>query len=242
MAARRFAAGQKGILCYLWASILTSEGAPKLSKEDIFVEELKKAERALSRRDQKMRELIKHYGPCRVRPHTRYFQTLVGSIISQQLSTKAADIIHQRFVGLYAPVRFPKAAQIIETPDEHLRGTGISFQKISYIKDLAAKTEDGTLKLSRFSRMSDDEIIEMLTSVKGIGVWTAHMFLIFSLARMDVFPVGDLGVRRAIQLRYGFDQLPNPIEMERIADENGWRPYRSIASWYLWRSLENKAE
>jgi DNA-3-methyladenine glycosylase II len=90
--------------------------------------------------------------------------------------------------------------------------------------------------------MSDDEIIEMLTSVKGIGVWTAHMFLIFSLARMDVFPVGDLGVRRAIQLRYGFDQLPNPIEMERIADENGWRPYRSIASWYLWRSLENKAE
>ncbi|MEP7337762.1 MAG: DNA-3-methyladenine glycosylase [Acidobacteriota bacterium] len=207
----------------------------------IFLAEMKKAERILSRRDQKMRELIKRYSPCNVRPHTRYFQTLVGSIISQQLSTKAADTIHGRFVALYSPARFPKAAQIIETPDERLRGTGISFQKIGYIKDLAAKTEDGTLKLSRFSRMSDDEIIEMLTSVKGIGVWTAHMFLIFSLARMDVFPVGDLGVRRAIQLRYGFDQLPNPEEMERIADENGWRPYRSIASWYLWRSLENKA-
>lgn len=206
-----------------------------------FLAELEKAERILSRRDAKMRELIKRYGPCGVRPHTRYFQTLVGSIISQQLSTKAADTIHGRFVGLYAPARFPKAAHIIETPDEHLRSVGISFQKISYIKDLAAKTEDGTLKLSRFSRMSDDEIIEMLTSVKGIGVWTAHMFLIFSLARMDVFPVGDLGVRRAIQLRYGFDQLPNAVEMERIADENGWRPYRSIASWYLWRSLENKA-
>ena len=212
-----------------------------MGKEDFFVEELKKAERALSRRDPKMRELIKRYNPCLVRPHTRYFQTLVGSIISQQLSTKAADTIHGRFVGLYAPARFPKAAQIIETPDEHLRGTGISFQKIRYIKDLAAKTEDGTLKLSRLARMTDEEIIEMLTSVKGIGVWTVHMFLIFSLARMDVLPVGDLGVRRAIQLRYGFDQLPNPQEMERIADENGWRPYRSIASWYLWRSLENKA-
>lgn len=213
-----------------------------MSKQDIFAEELKKAERVLSRRDQKMRELIKRYGPCSVRPHTRYFQTLVGSIISQQLSTKAADTIRGRFVGLYAPVRFPKAAQIIETPDEHLRGTGISFQKISYIKDLAAKTEDGTLKLAKLARMTDEEIIEMLTSVKGIGVWTVHMFLIFSLARMDVFPVGDLGVRRAIQLRYGFEQLPTPAEMERIADENGWRPYRSIASWYLWRSLENKAE
>jgi len=206
-----------------------------------FAEELKKAERALSRRDPKMRELIKGYGPCPVRPHTRYFQTLVGSIISQQLSTKAADTIHGRFVALYSPARFPKAAQIIETPDEHLRGTGISFQKIGYIKDLATKTEDGTLKLSRLARMSDDEVIEMLTRVKGIGVWTVHMFLIFSLARLNVLPVGDLGIRRAIQLRYGFDELPNAEQMEHIANENGWRPYCSIASWYLWRSLENKA-
>ena len=211
-----------------------------MSKEDIFAEELKKAERTLSRRDQKMRELIKRYGSCSVRPHTRYFQTLVGSIISQQLSTKAADTIRGRFVGLYAPSLFPKPAQIIETPDESMRGVGLSFQKIGYIKDLATKTEDGTLKLSQFSRMSDDEIIQMLTSVKGIGVWTVHMFLIFSLARMDVLPVGDLGVRRAIQLRYGFDELPTPVEMERIVDENAWRPYCSIASWYLWRSLENK--
>ncbi len=195
----------------------------------------------LSRRDKGMRQLIKQYGPCHIRPHTRYFQTLVGSIISQQLSTKAADTIRGRFVGLYAPARFPKPAQINETPDEAMRGVGLSFQKIGYIKDLAAKTEDGTLKLSRFSRMSDDEITEMLTSVKGIGVWTVHMFLIFSLGRMDVLPVGDLGVRRAIQLRYGFDQLPNAEEAERIANENGWRPYSSIASWYLWRSLENKA-
>jgi len=211
------------------------------SNSSPFAEELKKAEKALSRRDQKMRALIRRYGPCRIRPHNRHFQTLVGSIISQQLSTKAADTIHGRFVALYSPSRFPKAAQIIQTPDEHLRGTGISFQKIGYIKDLAAKTEDGTLKLARMARMSDEEIIEMLTRVKGIGVWTVHMFLIFSLARMDVLPVGDLGVRRAIQLRYGFDSLPSAEEIERVAEENGWRPYCSIASWYLWRSLENKA-
>jgi DNA-3-methyladenine glycosylase II len=211
------------------------------SKLASFAEELNRAEKSLSRRDPKMRDLIKRYGPCRVRPHTRYFQTLVGSIISQQLSTKAADTIHGRFVALYAPSRFPKATQIIQTPDEHLRGTGISFQKIGYIKDLAAKTEDGTLKLAKMARMKDEEIIEMLTRVKGIGVWTVHMFLIFSLARLDVLPVGDLGVRRAIQLLYGFDALPNAEEIERVAGENGWRPYCSIASWYLWRSLENKA-
>lgn len=128
------------------------------------------------------------------------------------------------------------------TPDDDLRACGMSFQKISYIKDIAAKTEDGTLKFSKLSQLSDQEIIEMLTQVKGIGVWTVHMFLIFSLARFDVLPVGDLGIRRAIQLAYGFDQLPNAEEIERVADENGWRPYCSVASWYLWRSLENKAE
>lgn len=207
-----------------------------------FIAELEKAERLLSRRDARLRGLIKRYGPCVIRPHTRYFHTLVGSIISQQLSTKAADTIHKRFLALYAPSRLPKPAQILETPDEHLRGTGISFQKISYIKDIAAKTEDGTLKFSKLPRLTDEEVIAMLTQVKGIGVWTVHMFLIFSLGRMDVLPVGDLGIRRAIQLSYGFDQLPTAPEMERIASENGWRPYCSIASWYLWRSLENKAE
>lgn len=213
-----------------------------MSKLDSFVEELTKAERALARRDKRLGAFIKRYGPCRVRPHTRYFHTLVGSIISQQLSTKAADTIHKRFLALYAPSKTPRPAQILTTPDDALRGTGISFQKISYIKDIAAKTEDGTLKFNRLSKMTDDEIIQMLTTVKGIGVWTVHMFLIFSLGRMDVLPVGDLGIRRGIQLAYGFDQLPNAEEIERVADENGWRPYCSVASWYLWRSLENKAE
>lgn len=205
-----------------------------------FTTELEKAERLLARRDPRLRTMIKRYGPCAIRPHTRYFHTLVGSIISQQLSTKAADTIHKRFLGLYPSSRIPKPAQILETPDEHLRGTGISFQKISYIKDIAAKTADGTLKFSKLPRMTDDEVIEMLTQVKGIGVWTVHMFLIFSLGRMDVLPVGDLGIRRAIQLNYGFEQLPSAPEIEQVAQENGWRPYCSIASWYLWRGLENK--
>lgn len=216
---------------------------PPLNKQIIaFTTELEKAERLLARRDPHLRAMIKRYGPCRIRPHNRYFHTLVGSIISQQLSTKAADTIHKRFLGLYPAGRMPKPALILETPDEHLRATGISFQKISYIKDIAAKAADGTLKFTKFSRMADEEVIEMLTQVKGIGVWTVHMFLIFSLGRMNVLPVGDLGIRRAIQLGYGFDQLPTAAEMEQVADENGWRPYCSIASWYLWRSLENKAE
>ncbi len=213
-----------------------------MSKLDSFVEELTKAERLLARRDKRLGAFIKRYGACSIRPHTRYFQTLVGSIISQQLSTKAADTIHKRFLALYKPVRTPRPEHILATPDENLRACGMSFSKIAYIKDIAAKTGDGTLKFNRLSKMTDDEIIEMLTQVKGIGVWTVHMFLIFSLGRMDVLPVGDLGVRRGIQLAYGFDQLPTPEEMERVADENGWRPYCSVASWYLWRSLENKAE
>lgn len=213
-----------------------------MSKLDSFVEELAKAERTLARRDKRLGAFIKHYGPCRIRPHTKYFHTLVNSIISQQLSTKAADTIHKRFLALYAPTRSPKPEQILATSTEDLRATGISFQKAAYIKDIAAKTEDGTLKFNRLSKMTDDEIISMLTQVKGVGVWTVHMFLIFSLGRFDVLPVGDLGIRRGIQLAYGFDELPKAEQIEQIAEENGWRPYCSVASWYLWRSLENKAD
>ncbi len=211
-----------------------------MSKLDSFVEQLTKAERLLARRDKRLGAFIKRYGACRIRPHTRYFHTLVNSIISQQLSTKAADTIHKRFLALYAPTRSPKPEQILATPDDDLRATGISFSKISYIKDIAAKTEDGTLRFNRMSKMTDDEIIEMLTTVKGIGVWTEHMFLMFSLFRMDVLPVGDLGIRNSFHRHYGFSSAPSPAQMEAIAEENSWRPYRSIASWYLWRALEDE--
>jgi DNA-3-methyladenine glycosylase II len=211
-----------------------------LSKLSSFIEDLKKAERSLSRRDQQLRGLIKRHGPCLIRPHNRYFETLVEAVISQQLSTKAADTICNRFKAVYAPDRFPAPERILATPSETLRATGMSNGKVSFVKDLAAKTQDGALKFNRVAKMSDDEVIEMLTQVKGIGVWTAHMFMIFSLGRMDVLPVGDLGIRRAVERLYGFDHLPTAAEIEQVAEERGWRPYCSIASWFLWRSWEEK--
>ncbi len=208
-------------------------------KQTLFQESLRGAERHLSRRDPFLRKIVKKHGPCLLRPHTRYFETLVDAIISQQLSTKVAEVIVNRFKALYSPARFPTPAQILTTPNETLRAVGMSNGKVSFIKDLAAKTEGGAIKLNRFSRMSDEEIVEMLTGVKGIGVWTVHMFLIFSLGRLDVLPVGDLGIRRAVERAYGFDHLPDAAEIERIAEENGWRPYCSVASWFLWRGWED---
>ena len=206
-----------------------------------FAESLRTAEKHLSRRDPVLRQFIKKHGECRLQMHTRYFETLVNSIVSQQLSTKAAETIFQRFVALYAPAKFPKPAQIAATPDETLRSVGLSGQKLSYIKDLAAKVDVGTVHLKRITQMSDDEITAELTQVKGIGVWTVHMFLIFSLGRLNVLPIGDLGIKMAIQRAYGLTELPKPVEIEVIAEQNQWQPYCSVASWYLWRSLENKA-
>jgi DNA-3-methyladenine glycosylase II len=206
----------------------------------LFQETLREAERHLSRRDPILRVSIKKHTPCPLRPHTRHFETLVEAIVSQQLSTKVADTIIGRFKALYSPARFPTPGAVLLTPDEKLRATGMSNGKVSFIKDLAAKTEDGSLKLSRLSRMSDEEVIEMLVRVKGIGVWTAHMFLIFSLGRLDVLPVGDLGIRKAIQNAYKLADLPNAQEIEQVADERGWRPYCSVASWYLWRIAGEK--
>lgn len=211
-----------------------------MDKQTAFAAELEKAERLLARRDPILRPVIKQYAPCGLRPHTRYFETMVGSIVSQQLSTKAADTIFKRFRALYAPGRFPKPEQIAQTPPEHLRGVGLSQQKANYIKDLAAKTHDGTIRFHHLSKLENEAIIEMLTQVKGIGVWTVHMFLIFSLGRLNVLPVGDLGIRNAIQRAYGFDHAPLAAEIEALADARGWRPYCSVVSWYLWRSLHNK--
>lgn len=216
------------------------EEARKLKNEDRFSEELREAELALSGRDPVMRELIARYGPCQIRPHSRYFETLVGSIVSQQLSTRAADTIFRRFRALYSAGRFPAATTILETPAETLRGVGLSFQKISYIRDLAERHARGALKLRRLASLPDDEVIAILTEVRGIGHWTAQMFLIFSLGRLDVYPVGDLGIRKAIRDRFDLTDLPTVAEMHEIAEANRWAPWRSVVSWYLWRSLDNK--
>ena len=206
----------------------------------LFLAQLEVAEKALSRRDKRLRILIKRHRPCQISPHNRYFETLIGAVISQQLSTKAADTIFGRFKALYAPVRFPKPEQVLDTADEVLRATGMSNAKVSFVKDLVAKTRDGTIKFNRLSRMSDEQIIEMFTQVKGIGVWTVQMFLIFSLGRLDILPSGDLGIRKAIQITYGLGELPGTKEIEMIADEYQWRPYCSVASWFLWRSLQKE--
>lgn len=211
-----------------------------LNQPGVFDQTLRVAERHLSRRDAVLRAFIRKYGPCLLRPQTRYFETLTGSIISQQLSVKAAATIQQRLREIYSPPHLPKAAQLLATSEAQLRAAGISAQKISYIRDLATKTENKRVKLSRLSRMSDDEIIENLTQVKGIGVWTVHMFLIFSLGRLNVLPTGDLGIRKAIERSYNCSALPEAAEIEIIAARNNWAPYCSVASWYLWRSLENK--
>lgn len=208
-------------------------------RKTAFNDQLRQAERHLSRRDPMMRQFVRKYGECRIRPHTRYFETLVDAVVSQQLSVKAAETIMNRFKALYAPARFPPAAQLLETPMETLRGVGISGQKISYLKDLAGRVDKGDLNLRHISRMEDNEIIERLIEVKGIGVWTAQMFLIFSLGRLNVLPTGDLGVRRAIERAYGFLGLPDADEINGIAINWQWHPYCSVAAWYLWRSLEN---
>lgn len=189
-----------------------------------------------------MRELIRRHGPCRLRPHRGYYEILVRSIISQQLSSKAAATIINRFVDACAANNgFPTPRQILDTPDTVLRAAGLSGAKASFIKDLAAHLDDGRLNLKGLSRKTDDRIIAMLTPVKGIGVWTAQMFLIFSLGRLDVLPVADLGVRNAVKRYYGVSRPPTPADIEAVAAKHGWRPYCSVASWYLWRAVEDKA-
>lgn len=193
----------------------------------------------LERHDLVLRRLIKRYGPYRVQPHANYYHELASSIISQQLSVKAAATIEKRFMALFGDV-FPTPEQIIATDVETLRGVGMSRPKASYIIDLASHVHDGRLELDKFSTMGNEDIIRELVAVKGVGEWTAHMFLMFALGRLDVLPVGDLGFRNGLKLNYGLDHAPSPAECRQIADSNKWHPYESIASWYMWQSLDNE--
>jgi len=208
-----------------------------------FEEEVRRAERTLARRDPILRGLVRRYGSCQICPHPDYFDALVRSILSQQLSTKAAATIYCRFLALYATQTSPSPGMILATPTESLRSVGISAQKIGYLRDLSQSVEEGRLSLAHFPQLTDEEIIRQLVVIKGIGVWTVQMLLIFSLGRLDVLPVGDLGIRKAIQRWFSEDAppspLPGPAEIESIALQRRWAPYRSVASWYLWRSLEN---
>ncbi len=164
-----------------------------------------------------------------------YFFELVDAIISQQLSIKASATILKRFIALFPGGRVSPLG-VINLSNEEMRSVGISYQKISYLKDLAQKTEASGIVFEQFRIMTDEEIIEELTKVKGIGRWTAEMFLMFAMNRQDVFSYGDLGIRNAIKKWYGFEVEPTKEEAENIAER--WRPYRTTACRYLWRSLE----
>lgn len=185
------------------------------------------------RRDADMRQLIEQVGPFALRTERDRFGILVRSIISQQISTKAARSIRLRLQALVAPDRLTPE-NILALPDEALRGAGLSPQKLVYIRDLCAHVSDGRVCLRTIGRLSDEEVIESLVTVKGIGRWTAQMFLIFSLGRPDVLAHDDLGIRAALKRMHGLEELPDKATCLRLAEP--WRPYASIASWYCWRS------
>ena len=198
-----------------------------------------RARRVLARRDPVIRDLMRRYGECGLAKAQRTdpFRALLHAIIAQQLSTKAAATIEGRFAALFDGR--PTAAAIAAMPDERLRVVGISPQKLGYIRDLSARTLDGSLSLEALDTLPDEEVIVALTNVKGIGRWTAEMFLMFRLHRPDVLPVGDLGIVKAVQRAYKLRLAPTPVRLTRLGEN--WRPYRSVACWYLWASLDNKA-
>ncbi len=188
--------------------------------------------------DPTMRRLIDAVGPFTLQPERkRRFSVLARAIISQQVSTAAARTIRGRLEGVLDDGGL-SAEGIAGLKESELRSVGLSRQKASYLLDLAVKTLDGTVRLDRIGRLSDEAVTEMLTQVKGIGRWTAEMFLIFSLGRLDVLPVDDLGVRAAIKDLYGLDDLPDKKTCIELAAP--WRPYATIGSWYCWRSLDLK--
>jgi DNA-3-methyladenine glycosylase II len=182
--------------------------------------------------DGRLRGLIDRVGPCALRPRDSIYRSLFRSILYQQLAGTAAAAIHRRVCALFGGVIPPPAALLAAAPDD-LRAAGLSRQKLAYLRDLAAHFADGRLRAQRLARLADDELVAAVTTVHGVGEWTAHMLMIFCLGRPDVLPVGDYGVRKGMQQLYRLRELPKPQTMQRIAAP--WRPYRSIAAWYLWR-------
>jgi DNA-3-methyladenine glycosylase II len=188
----------------------------------------------LRRRDPVLKRLIGSVGTCTLRRDPKRFQALVRSIIAQQISTRAAVSIHTRLKTALASTGVTPAA-IVDAGPKTLRAAGLSANKIRSLTDLAEHVLSGALPLDRLHRWPDEKVIETLVPVRGIGRWTAEMFLIFSLGRLDVLPVGDYGLRSGIRLHYEMKDLPSPKELALLAEP--WRPYRSIATWYVWRSL-----
>lgn len=191
----------------------------------------------LRRVDSVMARVIHDVGPFRLRPRRghSHFHDLVRSIVFQQLSGRAAGTIHARFTALF-PRRHVTPERLLALSDESLRGAGLSRQKIGYLRDLARKVHTGAVPLDRVRHMSDEAIIEHLIQVKGVGTWTAQMFLMFKLGRPDVLPVLDLGIQNAVRRAYGLRRRATPEDVRRVGAV--WSPYSTVACWYLWRSVD----
>jgi len=194
---------------------------------------IQKAVKALKAEDPVLSAIIEDIGECMLKPSKDYFGALARSIIYQQLSRHAATAIYNKFLERNGGSLTPDSVLTIKHED--FKASGISERKASYLMDLALKFKNGQIDFSRVEELSDEEIIEKLISVKGIGVWSAQMLLIFSMNRPDILPLGDAGFRRAVKISYGFEQNPSDEEVIRIAE--AWRPYRSIASWYMWQTV-----
>jgi DNA-3-methyladenine glycosylase II len=207
-----------------------SRKTPKPTQLDLFA----KARRCLARRDPVLKGLIGQVGLCTLRQDPDGFAVLVRSIISQQISWKAARAIGGRLIQALAPAELCPAA-LLAASDASLRAAGLSSGKVRSLRDLAEKVHGGEVPLAEFPDLSDEEVIARLLPVRGIGPWTAEMFLIFCLGRLDVLPVADYGLRAGIKRAYALDDLPNKAQMIDRAEP--WRPYRSVATWYFWRSL-----
>jgi DNA-3-methyladenine glycosylase II len=194
----------------------------------------------LAASDPVMAELVDRLGEWTIGDRRRglpkpdAYGALLRTIVGQQLSTKAARTIHERVLGLFGG-RTPTPEELLAVSEEDLRGAGLSGRKVTYIRDLAAHVQDGELELDRLDELSDEEVIEEIVAVRGLGRWSAEMFLMFHLERPDVFSGGDLGLRRAIQVAYGLEEMPTPDEAVERAER--WRPHRTLAAVYLWESL-----
>ena len=195
------------------------------------------ARKHLMKADPKLGRIIKKFGPCRLHAFAPRdpFETLCMSIASQQLSTKAADTIFKRFCNLFPPNCRPAPERVMTLSDEEIRAVGFSRPKVTYIKDLATHVLDGRLDLKGLKKHPDEEVMRQLVAVKGIGRWTAEIFLMFRLGRPDVFPADDLGLMNAAQRVYGLRKRPDAKRLRKMSE--AWKPHRSVAAWYLWQSL-----
>jgi DNA-3-methyladenine glycosylase II len=224
----------------LLVSVLALPAAVRMLLATFFVQAAKSMRKAinhLKKVDPVLASIIEQVGAYRIQYREPVFQTLVRSIVYQQLSGNAALTIFSRLIeGAKTEPLTPEA--ILKLRPQKMRKLGLSQQKLAYIRELARMTRDGEIQFERLAELEDNEVIAHLTRVKGVGVWTVQMFLMFALRRSDVLPVGDLGVRMAMKKAYGFAELPKPEEIERIAA--AWKPWCSVACWYLWRSLESQ--